>query len=225
MKTNTGTIAQQEGNVVNIGGQKFGVVDEFVYLGALIRADGDNSAEIHRRIMAANRCFFGLQRHLRSKLLSKQTKCSIYKTLIRPMLLYGSESWPTTKTKENLILAFERKVLRAIFGPVIENGRFRRRYNFELERDFADVNVVTCVKVNRLRWAGHLTRMSEARAPIKLFNSEPAGRRGVGRPKNRWIDNITADLKKLGVRNWRTSAQDRQGWNRILDQAKSSKWM
>ena len=112
------------------------------------------------------------------------------------MLLCGSESWPTTKMEENLILAFERKVLRAIFGPVIENGRFRRRYNFELERDFADVNVVTCVKVNRL------TRMNQARAPIKLFYSEPAGRRGIGRPKNRWIDNTTSDLKKLGVRNW-----------------------
>lgn len=69
MKTNEATLPQQEGDVINIGGQKFGVVDEFVYLGTLIRADNDNSAEIQRRVMAANRCFFGLQRHLRSKLL------------------------------------------------------------------------------------------------------------------------------------------------------------
>ena len=116
-------------------------------------------------------------------------------------------------------------MLRAIFGPVIVDGRYRRRYNFELERDFADTNLVATVKVNRLRWAGHLMRMNEMRAPLKLFNSEPAGRRGIGRPKNRWSDNVTADLKALGVRNWRDSAQDRQCWNRILDQAKSKNWM
>lgn len=75
-----------------------------------------------------------------------------------------------------------------------------------------------------LRRAGHLMRMNETRAPIKLFNSEPAGCRGVGRPKNRWIDNVTADLKALGIQNWRSAAQDRQRWNRILDQAKSKKW-
>lgn len=32
------------------------------------------------------------------------------------------------------------------------DGRYRRRYNFELERDFADANVVATVKLNRLRW-------------------------------------------------------------------------
>ena len=60
MKTNSATIEQQDGDVITIGGQRFEVVDEFVYLGALIRADSDNSAEIKRRIMSANRCFFGL---------------------------------------------------------------------------------------------------------------------------------------------------------------------
>ena len=164
MKTNGATMEQQDGDVITIGGQRVEVVDEFVYLGALIRAASDNSAEIKRRIMSANRCFSGLQRHLRSKLLKMETKCSIYKTLIRPVLLYGSESWPTTKK-------------------------------------------------------------DETRAPLKLFNSEPAGRRGVGRPKNRWSDNVTADLKALGVRNWREAAQDRQRWNQILDQARSKRWM
>ena len=111
MKTNSGTLAQQDGDVINIGCQRFEVVDDFVYLGVLIRADNDISAEIQRRIVTANRCYYELQRHLRSKLLSNETKYRIYNALIKPVLLYGSESWPTTKSDENRLLLFERKVL------------------------------------------------------------------------------------------------------------------
>ena len=224
VKTCSGTVPQQEGTVVNIGGQQFEVVDEFVYLGVLIRADSDNSKEIKRRVMAANRCFHGLQRHLRSKLLTNETKCRIYKTLIRPVLLYGCESWPTRKEDEQLLLAFERKVLRAIFGAVREGERYRRRYNFELQRSFAEPNIVSTVKAHRLRWAGHLARMESTRAPLVLFNTDPQGSRGPGRPKKRWIDGVQEDLRALGVQNWMAAAQDRNYWNDVVQQAKSKPW-
>jgi sorting nexin-29 len=71
MKTSDATVPQQVGNSVTIDGQNFEVVKEFIYLGVLIRADNDISQEIKRRIMAANRCFFGLQKHLRSDVLIK----------------------------------------------------------------------------------------------------------------------------------------------------------
>lgn len=225
MKTSSVALRQQDGDIINIGRHKFEIVDEFVYLGALIRADTDITREIMRRIIAANRCFYGVQRHLRSKLLTKETKLRIYKTLIRPVLLYGSESWPLTRKDENLLLAFERKVLRAIFGAKCENGTFRRRCNFELDNELGDTSVVGTVKVNRLRWAGHIARMDNARAPLILLDNDPEGRRGRGRPKLRWIDCVLADLRTLGVRNWRSIAQDRNSWNSILDQAKSKKWM
>ncbi len=180
MKTGGASVPQPQANIVNICGQNFEVVDEFVYLGVLTRADNDVTLEIKWRIMSANRCYHGLQRHLRSKLLTTKTKCCIYKTLIRPVVLYGSESWPLTKRDEQLLQLFEHKVLRTIFGGKIENGFYRRRYNFELERDFAEPNIVATVRMNRLRWAGHLARMDPDRAPSKLFRNDPEGRRGVG---------------------------------------------
>ena len=225
MKTNSGSVPQQEANLVTIDDQSFEVVDEFVYLGVLTRADNDISLEIKRRIMAANRCFHGLQKHLRSKILTIKTKLTIYKTLIRPTALYGSESWPLTKNDENLLRAFERKVLRTILGAKLDNGRWRRRYNFELDQAFEEPNIVTTVRVNRLRWAGHLARMDPNRAPAKLFSIDPEGRRGVGRPKTRWIDCVNADLRQLNIQSWRTLAQDRQAWRQLLDQAKSINWM
>jgi hypothetical protein len=80
------------GQSMAIGDKHFEVVKEFVYLGSLMTPTNDVSLEIQRRVQTANRCFFGLHKHLQSSHLSRQTKFTIHKTLIRPVLLYGSET-------------------------------------------------------------------------------------------------------------------------------------
>jgi hypothetical protein len=85
------------------------------------------SLEIQQNIQTANRCFFGLSKHLQSSHLSRQTTFTIHKTLIHPVLLYGSETWVLTKREENQLLVFERKVLRTICGTKIENDIYRRK--------------------------------------------------------------------------------------------------
>jgi hypothetical protein len=107
------------GQSVAIGNKDFEVIKEFAYLGSLMIPTNDVSLEIQRRIQTANRYFFGLRKHLQSSQLSRQTKFTIHKTLIRPGLLYGSETWVLTKREENQLLVFERKVLRTICGPKI----------------------------------------------------------------------------------------------------------
>jgi hypothetical protein len=92
--------------------QAFEVVKEFVYLGSLMPPTNDVSLEMQRRIQTANRCFYGMRKHL-----SHQTKFTIHKTLIRPVLLYGSKTWVLTKREETELLVLERKVLRMICGP------------------------------------------------------------------------------------------------------------
>jgi hypothetical protein len=84
---------------VAIGDKHFEVVKEFMYPdpGSLMTPTNDVSLEIQRRIQTANRCFFGLRKHLRLSHLSRQTKFTIHKTLIRPVLLYGSDTWELTK--------------------------------------------------------------------------------------------------------------------------------
>jgi hypothetical protein len=109
------------GQSVAIGDTHFEVVKEFVYLGSLMTPTNDVSLEIQRRIQTANRCFFELRKHLRSSHLSRLAKFTIHKTLIRQVLLYSSETWVLTKREENQLLVFERKVLRTICGPKIEN--------------------------------------------------------------------------------------------------------
>ncbi|CAK1591299.1 unnamed protein product [Parnassius mnemosyne] len=154
---------------VNIGNNTFASVNDHVYLGSLVTDNNDVSSEISRRIMAANKCYFGLLRYLRSKLLSRSIKLLLYETLLRPILTYGSECWVLSKKDENSLLVFERKILRRIFGAVMENERWRTRYNHELYQMYDEPNVIKTIKIGRLRWAGHVLRMDEARVPKRLL--------------------------------------------------------
>jgi hypothetical protein len=87
--------------------------------------------------------------------------------LIRPVLLYGSETRVLTKREESQLLIFERKVLRTICGPKIENGVYRRRYNHEFDKEFNNPNALNLTKTSRLRYAGHLSRRPTTKSSIQ----------------------------------------------------------
>jgi len=101
-------------------------------LGSLLNVNNDNSAEIKTRILMANKSFYGLKRQFRSQFLSIKIKVKLYKTLIRPVLAYGSEIWVLSNSDEAILEVFERKILRTIFGPTNDNGERRINYNNEL---------------------------------------------------------------------------------------------
>jgi hypothetical protein len=61
-------------------------------------------------------------------------KVTIYKTLIRPVLVHGTEAWVLTKQDEMQLRCFERKILRNIYEPSHSRGQWRRRTNTELYR-------------------------------------------------------------------------------------------
>ena len=68
-------------------------VNSFVYLGTLITADNNTSAQINKRITLASRSFFGLVNALKAKNVNRKYKVIIYKTLIKSVLMYGAETW------------------------------------------------------------------------------------------------------------------------------------
>ncbi|XP_065075014.1 uncharacterized protein LOC135698809 [Ochlerotatus camptorhynchus] len=144
-----------------IDGDEIEVVDEFVYLGSLVTAENDTSREIQRRIRARNRVYFGLRRTLRSNKICPGTKLTVYKTLIKPVVLYGHETW--TMLVEDVV--FERKVLRTIYGGVqMNDGTWRRRMNHELHQLLGEPSIVHIAKIGRLRWDGHVEQEEEARS-------------------------------------------------------------
>ena len=58
-----------------------------------------------------------MQNLLSSRLLSKNLKIKIYRTIILPVVLYGCETWSLTLWEEDRLRVFENKVLRRVFGP------------------------------------------------------------------------------------------------------------
>lgn len=146
-------------------------VDRFRYLGAIVTEDNKEGIEIQNRLQAANKTYYALTPLLRCRDVSRNTKLTIYKTLIRPVLVYGCEAWTLAKNQAKNLDLFERKILRRIIGPVKEEGRWRIRYNKELYKLYKDVPISNWVRLKRLEWAGHVVRMEEPRVPRKLLNS------------------------------------------------------
>jgi hypothetical protein len=65
----------------------------------------------------------------------------LYKTLIRPVLTSASETWVLTKSDEKTLAVFERKILRAIYGPIKDSDEWRIRYNSELYALYKDMDI------------------------------------------------------------------------------------
>ena len=82
----------------------------------------------------------------------------IYRTLVRPVVTYGSESWTLTMEGERALAVFERKILRKRYGPVKENELWRTRQKDELEAIIKGENIVRFIKCQRIRWLGHIER-------------------------------------------------------------------
>jgi hypothetical protein len=109
-------------------------------------------------------------------------------------------------------MTWERKILRKIYGPKIAGGVWRIRSNLEIQNMYKSPDIVTEIKVRRLEWLGHVVRMEDTRIPKMVFNAKPKSRRGVGRPRLRWLNDVEANIKALGVKRWRIESQDRKEW-------------
>jgi hypothetical protein len=129
----------------------FETVDSFIYLGLLVISDNNVSEEITNHLTAANRSYFGLKSQFKTQLLSRKTKILIYKTLVRPVLTYASETWTVTRNDEKRLSIFERKILCRIYCPVCERGQWLRRHDRELDDPYNEPNIVNIIKSNRLK--------------------------------------------------------------------------
>jgi hypothetical protein len=108
---------------------------------------------------------------------------------------------------------FENRVLRKIFGPKRDEmtGEWRKLHDEELHDLYSLPNIIRLIKSRGMRWVGHVARMGGKRNMYRLLVGKPEGKRPLGRPRRRWVDNIRMDLLELGWGdvNWIGLAQDR----------------
>ena len=123
--------------------------------------------------------------------------------------------------EERKLRVSENMVLRRIFGPMREEvtGEWRRLHNEELNDQYSSPNIVRVIKSRRMRWDGHVAHMGKEREVYRVLMGKPEGKRPLGRPRRRWVDNIRMDLQGIGCgyMDWIGLAQDRDSWRTLVN--------
>jgi hypothetical protein len=95
-------------------------------------------------------------------------------------------------------------------------GGWRKLHNEELHNLYSSPSIIRMIKSRRMR--GHVARMGEKRNAYRILVGDPEGKRPLGRPRRRWVDNIKIDLSEIGWDggDWIDLAQDRDQWRALV---------
>ncbi|GFR67303.1 endonuclease-reverse transcriptase [Elysia marginata] len=187
LRTNTNSITLEEKSLEE--------VQEFIYLGSKITADGDCIGEIIARISKASQAFAFLRPIWKTQNINTHTKIRTFHSNVLSVLLYGAECWKMTKSLEKRLEVFQNKCLRhvlKIFWPnIFSNENLRGRTGLE--------PLSTIIKERRWRWLGHVCRRPQESLIRRALRWYPQGQRSRGRPKETWRRAVEKDLKERGL--------------------------
>ena len=96
---------------------------------------------------------------------------------------------------EKILNAFERKVVKKIYGRVLVNGQWQNRHNNEICNLDKDMEVTRNIRLRRLKWVGHVMRLKVERVPKEALEGYIEGRRPIGRPRGRWLNAVDRDAR------------------------------
>jgi len=118
---------------------------------------------------------------------------------------------------------FERKVYRRILGPVYDNGRenWRILTNKEIYAIVKKPTITETIRLNRLRWFGHVQRMEENRIPKRVLYVNLGTTRSRGRPRNRWQYEVREEGRIVGGEAWQVKEHNREELKKLLRTARN----
>ena len=134
-----------------------------------------------------------MQTIFRSKKIHQNSKIRLFITLIQPVLCYRSVTWTLTQMTEKMLCTFERKILKRIYDPIQDKGRWHPSWNSEIYKFYKDLNIVDNIKIRKLGWVGHIIRMEDGRIPKYVLNGKFHNTRPVGKLRTRWEDIVQKD--------------------------------
>ena len=166
-------------------------VDHFKYVGTVVSADGSCEEEVKRRVQAGWQSWRRTSGVLCERKLSARLKGKMYKSVVRPAMLYGMETVAVTTRLEKKMKVAELKMVRWALGVTLKD-RVRNKYilgTAKIRR------IGEKMRGERLRWFGHVKRREESYLGRGVMEFEIPGKRTRGRPRRRWNDNIKEDMK------------------------------
>jgi len=92
-----------------------------------------------------------------------------------------------------------------------------KKSNEELNRLIGNRNIVNYIKAQRLAWFGHVHRMADNSMVKKVYERSPALTRSLGRPKNRWEDDVKSDITNMKITNWGDFTRNRPKWKEFVE--------
>ena len=200
---------------VTLNGTSLEEVESFTYLGSIVDKQGGTDADVRCRIGKARTAFTLLRNIWKSPQLLTKTKLRFFNSNVKAVLLYGSETWRTTKTVMKKVQTFInsclRKILRIHWPETISNKElWQRTGQLAAEEE---------IKRRKWRWIGHTLRKTSSSITRQALTWNPQGRRKRGRPRNSWRRDLEADSREMGY-TWsgiERLAQDRERWRSAVD--------
>ena len=175
---------------MQLDGEQVEMVDSFCYLGDVLSTEGGVERTIKARTAAAWKKWKDLAGLLTNRHVPMKSRGIIFNSCVRPVLLYGVETWSLTTRLEDTLQRCDRSMLRYMAGISLND----RVASVEVARICGVKPLDIVMRENRLRWFGHVKRRRGGGVLGAAMEMEVTGTRPRGRPRKTWMKNIEEDL-------------------------------
>ncbi|KAI8485767.1 hypothetical protein Bbelb_364770 [Branchiostoma belcheri] len=216
-KTKVMQVGDQQTNTnLHISGEPVENVRQFTYLGSTMTAEGDTDTDISARIGKAASVFRRMNPVWNSGKISRVLKTKLLQSVVIPTALYACETWKITTRMRNKLDAFQQRCLRKILHITYRD----RITNEEVYHRTGTKPLSITITERRMRYAGHVLRMTSDRHAKTSVFWKPEGKRKRGRPKLTWRRTLQKDLESRGItlKDAESLAEDRAEWRRLAAQ-------
>ena len=181
----------------------------------MVDKEGGGDRDIKNRLQKARGAFHRLARVWNTRGIGRKTKIHLFKTLERPVLLYGYETWKITKRDEKQLDTFQTKCLRRILRI-----RWQQRITNSRILEISGMENISCeVRRRRWNWIGHILRREGNEDCKTALGWQPEGKRARGRPKTTWQRTVEKERNTAGWISWnatKIAARDRSKWKECI---------